>query len=131
MMEQKDDELRGRLLAQLPRPEDLADYREETAALLARHKRALFWERFTAVSLSWLGFALWLTANSTWGPKLDVNQKIVFETFAGILIVGGGFAGVGYRIGQCKVDLLKELKQVQLQVLEVQAKLEKDCGPRS
>ena len=130
-MEQKDDELRGRLLAQLPRPEDLADYREETAALLARHKRALFWERFTAVSLSWLGFALWLTANSTWGPKLDVYQKIVFETFAGILIVGGGFAGVGYRIGQCKVDLLKELKQVQLQVLEVQAKLEKDCGPRS
>jgi hypothetical protein len=33
---------------------------------------------------------------------------------------------VGYQISRSKVDLLKEVKQVQLQVLELQASLRKE-----
>jgi hypothetical protein len=124
-MEKQNENLRERLLARMPQPEKLAAYREETEVLLARHKKALFWERFSAVAFAWLGMIVWMIANSTWGPKLGVNQKIVFETFAGFLVLAGGFAGVGYRIGQSEAYLLKEIKQVQLQILELQASFKK------
>jgi len=41
------------------------------------------------------------------------------------LLFTGGLGLVGYRISRSKVDLLKEVKQLQLQVLEVQASLRK------
>jgi hypothetical protein len=44
-MAQRTNDLRERLLGTLPRPENLANYREETAALLARHARALHWDK--------------------------------------------------------------------------------------
>ena len=43
-MEKKNDSLRERLLAHLPQPENLEGYREDTASLLAKHEKALFWE---------------------------------------------------------------------------------------
>jgi len=124
-MEKQNDTMRERLLARLPQPENIAAYREETASLLTKHEKALFWEKFLAVAVAWLGLALWMTVNSTWGSKVDTNAKIVFESFAGILLFMGGIAGVGHRISQSKVDLLKEIKQVQLQILELQASLQK------
>ena len=124
-MEKQNENLRERLLARMPQPENVASYRKETEALLAKHKRALFWERSSAVAIAWLGYGLWMIANSTWGLKLGVNQRIVFDTFAGLLILGGGLAGLSYRIGQSEAYLLKEIKQVQLQILEMQASLNK------
>jgi hypothetical protein len=129
-MEQKDDNLRERLLARLPQPENLAAYREETASFLARHERALFSEKFTAVALELLGLALWVTTNSTWGPRLNTDGTILFDSFAALLFLTGiGFA-LSYRVDRSKVDILKEVKQVQLQLLEFQASFQKDGDHR-
>jgi hypothetical protein len=135
-MEQQDNNLRERLLAQLPQPENVAAYREETASLMARHEKALFWENWSARTFALLGVALYLFALSPLIPLhgqnlLGVNEKIFLGVMAGLLFFIGLIYALGFQVSRSKVDLLKELKQVQLQVLEVQAKLEKDGGPRS
>jgi hypothetical protein len=122
---EKNESVRDRLLARLPQSENLADYRKETEVLLARHKKALFWEKFLAISVVWLGIAVWLMVNSSWGPKHDTTGTIFLDSLAGLLLFTGGIAGVGSRISQSKVALLKEVKQVQLQILELQASLGK------
>src|SRR5579863_1223387 len=106
MMEKGNDGLRDRLLARLPQPENLAAYREETASLLAKQEKALFSDRFVAVSLLLLGFALWLTVNSTWA-KVDTNAKVVLESFAGLFYFMGAIGDLRYRINRSKVDLMK------------------------
>lgn len=125
-MEKGSNGLRERLLARLPQAENVAGYREETLSLLAKHERALFWEKVTARTVTWLGVAVFMLANSTWGPKLDPNGIIVLDTIAGLLFFTGAINELGYRISRSKVDLLKEVKQVQLQILELQASLRKD-----
>jgi hypothetical protein len=42
-----------------------------------------------------------------------------------MLFVAGAITGLSYRINRSQVDLLKEIKQVQLQVLELRASMEK------
>jgi hypothetical protein len=127
-MEKQNESVRDRLLARLPQPENLAAYREETASLLARHEKAIFWEIFLAQILYWLAAAVWVTVNSTWGPKVDTNGKILLESLAGFLLFMWLFNAMNSRISRSKVDLLKEIKQLQLQVLELQASLRKDGG---
>jgi hypothetical protein len=123
---EKNEGVRDRLLARLPQPENLAAYREETAVLLVKHKKALFWEKFLAISVVWLGIAVWLMVNSSWGPKLDTTGRIFLDSLAGLLLFTGGIAGIGSRINQSKLALMKEIKQVQIQILELQASLKKD-----
>jgi hypothetical protein len=125
-MEQENSSLRERLLARLPQPENREVYREETAALMARHERALFWERVTGTSVAWLGIGVYMFANSfTMRPKLDTHAIGLFDALAVVLFFTGGLMLLGYSISRNKVDLLKELKQVQLQMLELQASLKK------
>jgi hypothetical protein len=125
-MEQGNSSMRDRLLARLPQPENLAAYREETESLLAKHERAIFWgEKFPAAVVTWLGFAVLMMVNSTWRSKLNSNEIMVLCAMAGLLIFAGAINQIGYRISRSKVDLLKEVKQVQLQVLELQASLRK------
>jgi hypothetical protein len=127
-MEQGNSSVRDRLLARLPQPQNLAAYREDTESLLKQHERAIFWgERFPARVLPWLAVAVFMLANSTWGPKLDTNGHIVLDAIAGLLFFTGAMNELGYRISRSKIDLLKEVKQVQLQVLELQASLRKDA----
>jgi hypothetical protein len=66
-------------------------------------------------------------ANSTWArPRLESNGTIVLDATAGLLIFAGAMSAVEFLINRSKADLLKEIKQVQLQVLELQASLQKD-----
>jgi len=124
-MENKSDSLRERLLARLPQPANIAAHREEIVSLLARHERALFWERWSARTIALCGAAVILLATSTWGHHLGTDQRAGLYMGAAVMYFVGVINELGYRISDSKVYLLKELKQVQLQVLEVQAKLEK------
>ena len=126
-MEKGSDGLRERLLARLPQPENVAAYREETVALMAKHERALFWDKVMAITVTSIGIAFFMLANSTWGRKVYTDGTIVLEVMAVLFFVGAVNA-VGYSVGRSKVDLLKEVKQVQLQILELQASLRKDDG---
>jgi hypothetical protein len=125
-MEKGSKGLRERLLARLPQAENVAGYRDETLSLLAKHERALYWEKVTASTFMLIGGVLFMMANSTWGPKLDANGKIVFDVMAAFFYFLGANYQVGYQVSRSKVDLLKEVKQVQLQVLELQASLRKE-----
>jgi hypothetical protein len=126
-MEKGNESMRERLLARLPQPENRDAYRDETAALMARYQRALFWEKVTARTLMLIGAILFMIANLRSGLKLDGNAKIVFDVMAAVFYFLGAIYQVGYEVSRSKVDLLKEVKQVQLQVLELQASLRKDA----
>jgi hypothetical protein len=126
-MEKGNESMRERLLARLPQPENRDAYRDETAALMARYQRALFWEKVTARTLMLIGAIIFMIANLRSGLKLDGNAKIVFDVMAAVFYFLGAIYQVGYEVSRSKVDLLKEVKQVQLQVLELQASLRKDA----
>jgi p-aminobenzoyl-glutamate transporter AbgT len=131
-MEQKNDNLRERLLSHLPQPENLAAYREETASLLAKHEKALSTEKWSAIALAYCVLALFFFCD--WIMKyrpLDTGAQfgflggiLVFVLFAGILVVKS-------LIYASQVATLKELKQVQLQVLELQASLVQRSGSQT
>jgi hypothetical protein len=123
-MEKQNDSMRERLLARLPQPENLAAYREETASLLAKHEKALFWEKMPSVVCFVLAVAI-LWADWFWGQKLGPLHPYFIWVWAGFFFVAGGVGDLRYRIYRSKVDILKEVKQVQLQILELQASPQK------
>ena|SRR5271165_6811679 len=129
-MEKGRDGLRERLLARLPQPENREAYREETAVLMAKHERALYWDIWSGKIVTWFGIGLYMFANSAWLRKLDsqLNSQVVIflDVLAVILFFTGAFLLVACQINRSKVDLLKEVKQVQLQLLELQASIRKD-----
>ena len=125
-MAQQSNDLRERLLAALPQPENLAAYREETAALLARHAKALHWDRLTAYLFVFLAVALWFlwTPNQPW--HLGAGAIHGFQAASALMFFFGVIYTVRYEIYASRVATLKEIKQVQLQILELQASLRND-----
>lgn len=125
-MAQQSNDLRDRLLATMPQPENLGAYREETASLLAKHARALRWDKIMAYLIVSIATALWFlwTPNQPWhlGPGVihgfQVASALMF--FYGVIYVAR------YEIYASQVATLKEIKQVQLQILELQASLRKE-----
>ena len=65
-----------------------------------------------------------LIADWFWRQKTGaaMNQFVWFGV--GLLIFAGALTDLRYRIDRSKVDLLVELKQVQLQIIELQASLQ-------
>jgi hypothetical protein len=122
-MEQKSSSMRDKLLARLPQPENLEGYREEMASLLAKHEKALFWEKLMPLIFSGAALAVIVLTGSIVGPPAnDVKTAFLILIFLSTIYM------VSYNVSRSKVDLLKEIKQLQLQVLELQASLRKDGG---
>ena len=131
-MEQQNDTLRERLLSRLPQPENLAGYREETASLLAKHEKALSTEKWTTFALSICGAAtIWFFAWIMKSRTLDASAQLSFLGGFLVFVVLLAIDGVRYPIYASQVATLKELKQVQLQILELQASLQRDRSPQS
>ena len=123
-MEKQNDSMRERLLARLPQPENLAAYREETASLLAKHERALRWARTEGLLFGYVAWAfvlLWL--QNYWHLGADVLLRV--QILSGLLALCAVVASLRYEIYKSQIATLKEVKQVQLQILEVQASLQK------
>jgi hypothetical protein len=122
-MEQGNDSIRERLLLRLPQPENLAAYREETASLLAKHDKALFWKKMAPRAcyvIAAITVALWL-----WGKTPTAAMRQYFWPLVGFAYFLVAVQDLRYRIYRSRVDTLREVKQVQLQVLELQASLQK------
>lgn len=124
-MAQQSNDLRERLLAALPQPENLAAYRENTTALLANHARALRWDKVLANTVVFVAIALLLlSSNDYW--HLGTSTLHALEIVSAALYFVGLIFQVQYKIYDSQVATLKEIKQVQLQILELQASLRKD-----
>jgi len=123
-MAQQTNNLREGLLAALPQPENPAAYREETAALLAKHERAVRWDKITANIVSVI-FGLLLGVSLSLRPShsLDALALYRLQLSAAFLFIFWAIYGVHDHIYSSQVATLKEIKQVQLQVLELQASL--------
>jgi hypothetical protein len=132
-MEQGNSSVRDGLLSRLPQPENLAAYREETESLLAKHKKALAADRWTGVAFSFCALVCFFMVNSLWGPnanstwylKLPRNTIVACNVMAGVFFFLSILYGLQQFLYRNQVMLLKEVKQVQLQVLELQASLRK------
>ena len=125
-MEKQNDSMRERLLARLPQPENLAAYREETAALLAKHEKALTWEKMAPRACYVIALAI-LVVNWSWGQKFGGAPNHPVWLWAGYAYFLGAVGELRYRIYHGRVETLKELKQVQLQILEIHASLQSGC----
>ncbi len=122
-MEKQNENMRERLLARLPQPENLAAYREETALLLAKREKALFWERLVPIAcyvIVAFMMVLWLLGLT---PAPAMRQY--FWPLVAFVYFLAAMQDLRYRFYQSKVDTLKEVKQIQLQILELQASLQK------
>jgi hypothetical protein len=123
-MAHQSNDLRERLLAALPQPENLAAYREETAAFLAKHVTALRWDKIAANTLLFIAMLLYWW--SFYPGRLGAAGVYSFRFGSGVLFFVGAIYLVSYKIYASQIATLKEIKQVQLQILELQASLQKD-----
>jgi hypothetical protein len=124
-METGNSELRERLLARLPQPENLGSYRDEVASLLAKHQRALYWSKWLASVLSFCALVMVMIASPPWGHAATVHTTAVFGVMAGFMFLWAGVSRISYCIDESKVELLSEIKQTQIQILELQASIGK------
>lgn len=120
-MEKQNDSMRERLLARLPQPENLAAYREETAALLAKHEKALFWEKMLPAVVNFSAIVMAII----WWQKIATTPTHFIWLWVGWLLLLSALIDLRYNIYRNWVGILKEVKQVQLQILELQASLQK------
>ena len=112
-----------------PQPENLAEYRQEVSALLEKNERGLRRQKWYAGALwVWvvlLGAVFFLLS----GRLLDAPSKAGIVAWIGSLacfsLIGAAAELLKHFINRARVELLKETKQVQLQLLELQNMLRK------
>ncbi len=115
-MENPSESFRDRLLSHLPQPANLADYRRDVATMLEQNEKSIRRER-VAVTTFWI-FCAVLSALYMWfDPKSVQTPKGPF--LALFMFMWGMAELLKHRINASRIDLLKEIKQVQVQVLEL------------
>lgn len=113
------DSLRDRMLSRLPDPENPAAYQTSVADALERGRKRirresilvkLFWIFCVVTTIAYL----WFTTESSQLPRAPFLACIFF--------LWGVMEIIKHYINSCRTDLLTEIKQLQLQILELQAR---------
>jgi hypothetical protein len=120
-MEPKDKSIREGLLSNLPQPVNLADYRRQVGAMLQKSEKKIRLERM-AVTSFWIFCAISATIYLWFDGRPSSLPKGPF--LACFMLLWGMTELLKHYINSCRVDLLKEIKQVQVQVLELQSILD-------
>src|ERR1700747_1529495 len=130
-MEHRDEGIGELLLSRLPRPANLAAYREEGSSLLAENEKKLRGNKWTVVRM-WAFVAL-VSGPFLWmaGTHFNTSQGNWFLGLTCFWVLLGAIEVAQYVAQQGRVELLKEMKQIQLQVLELHALLNKGSAPMS
>lgn len=124
-MEKDSGNIRDRLLSRLPQPANSAAYREEVASTLAKNEKRLRLEGGYTAAM-WLLAVGFFTACVLKGAKwLDTTHGHFMEFVVLLLLITGAVEILKHAVNRSRVEMLKEIKQVQLQVLELRASLEK------
>ncbi len=121
-MASSNEGMRDRLLSRLPQPENLEDYRREVGALLEKNQKGLRREKWGSGVL-WIFLALLATVLLTVAGRLlttpNAGNAGYLAALACFLLISGATELLKHFINRTRVELLKEVKQVQLQILEV------------
>jgi hypothetical protein len=116
-MEPKSEEMREGLLSRLPQPANLAGYRREVADLIGKKEKTLRLEKRIA-GATWAAVVV-LSVALFWGAgSHDAAWRGAFACF---WMIFGAVELLKYFINRAHVEALRETKQVQLQILELQA----------
>ncbi len=131
-MEPNSENLRDGLLKRLPQPENLAEYRQETATFIQKIEKTFRRQKWYAGTI-WVWVVLLGTGLLLLGGRLaekPSNAGTVANLGTTILffLIAGAVELLKYFINRNRVELLKEIKQVQLQVLELHSLLRKPAA---
>lgn len=116
-MELNGNSFRDRLLSESPKLDDLANYRQQVSSLIDSNQKRLRRERILTTAF-WIFCAfsaiawLWFSADSAHLPRGPFLACIFF--------IWGGVEIVKHHINAARVDILKEIKQIQVQVFALQ-----------
>ena len=123
-MTDKRDKIRDRLLAQhTPDPGRLAQYRKEVDAMLEANERRLRLEKWYSGAI-WIFAVLFSTAFMMLAPLIpSFPVGIVMALWCGFLMLTAAVELLKHFINRSRVELLKELKQLQVEVLELREHL--------
>jgi hypothetical protein len=109
------------LLSRLPQPANLAAYQKEVTALLAENEKKLRRSKWTVVRV-WI-FVVLVSAPFLWmaGTHFNTAEGNWFLGLVGLWVLLGAIEIAKYEHKQGRVELLKEIKLVQLQILQLNA----------
>ena len=128
-MEPNSESMRDRLLSRLPQPENLAEYRQETAAFIQKNEKTLRRQKWQAGAIwIWvvlLGTVLLMLCWRLAEKPGNAGRVAYIGTAVLFFLIAGAVELLKYFISHARLELLKETKQVQLQVLELQSMLRK------
>ena len=130
-MEPINEEFRRNLIGQLvPEPDRLDRYRKEMTQMLEKNEQGLrFEKRWTAVM--WLyGVALmtaYLLVSGFYHPTPERVWMVGLATMAMVLFCGALMI-VRVVVNMTRIELLKELKQIELRLLELDERLRSRSG---
>lgn len=124
------DSLRDRLLAQhVPQAKKLDDYRKEVQAMLDRNEKLLRREKWYA-SVFWCAVVLGTTAFLVWmgtstADWMGAKIAAVVSTGAMLLfmLLAASVELLKHFLNRARVELLKEVKGVEMQLLELRETL--------
>jgi hypothetical protein len=124
-MADKKDKMQDRLLSRLPDPGNVAGYRQEVSRLLEKNDRAFLREKWGSRAM-WI-FCVLLGTLYLWfgGARLDTPKAAWFGCLACFWLLIGAVELLKHFINRSRVELLKEVKQLQLQVLELHAEVQR------
>ena len=123
-MANKPEPLRERLLAQFePDRHKLATYRMEVQTMLENNERTLRRQKWYAGSI-WIFMVLMGTAFLVLGGMRDDTPfGLWLGIFACFVLIGAAVEMVKYFINRSRVEVLKEVKGLELQLLELKERL--------
>src|SRR5438445_5986642 len=119
-----DDTLRDRLLAQVePDPDRLVRYREEVRIMLEKKERGVRWQQWTSIA-NWLFVVLLMTAFMVVGGMSGKVPNWFMPYILGLtLLIGAAVQLLSALLNRSHVELLKEIKGLELQVRELKDQL--------
>src|SRR5947209_14106839 len=119
-----DDTLRDRLLAHVePDPDRLAHYREEVRIMLEKKERGLRWQQWVAI-VNWVFVVLLVTAFMVVGGMSGKVPNWFMPYILGLtLLIGAAVQLLSAHLNRSHVELLKEIKGLDLQVREIKDEL--------
>lgn len=128
---EQNESIRERLLSRLPQPANIAAYQDEVTSLLAENERRLRRNKWT-VARVWI-FVVLVSVPFLWmaGAHFNTAEGNWFLGLVVFWVLFGAIEIAKYEHNQGRVQLLKEVKQVQLQILELRALLSKGGTPIS